>query len=319
MSSRFHTKEGAFPTLGKPWTDGQLRAVLPIPDENANKYSRGTLTVVAGSQRYPGAAYLASRAAQRMGAGYTQTVTDEAAVGLVLSRAPSLVACSVHDWNPSALASLKHPERHAVCVGPGFDAEDPSCRDLVLDILGEAACSVLVDGGGLAALASKKGRKALRKRAGRGLATIMTPHSGEAARLCASWSIEADSPASTAYGLFCETGAVTVLKGPDTFVCAGAETVPVYEGTAVLAKAGTGDVLAGMVSALLAQGLDPLAAAVLGATLHARAGNEAARTFTSISATPEDVVEAIPTALRSLLSAKPPLAYTRSTLRGQAL
>ena len=91
-----------------------------------------------------------------------------------------------------------------------------------------------------------------------------------------------------------------MVKGPDTFVSDGEDTVCVSEGTSALAKAGTGDVLAGALGALLAQGLDPFDAAVLAVTLHARAGRIAADRLGSISVIAEDVVEALPLAIRSL-------------------
>ena len=97
-----------------------------------------------------------------------------------------------------------------------------------------------------------------------------------------------------------------MVKGPDTFVSDGEGVVRVTEGTAALAKAGTGDVLAGMLGALLAQGLDPLDASVLAVTLHARAGRIAADRLTTISVTAEDVAAAIPLAIRSVADKRTP-------------
>ncbi|MBO4365689.1 MAG: hypothetical protein J5804_05290 [Eggerthellaceae bacterium] len=78
--------------LEQPWRDEALRAVLPWPDESTNKYARGKLMIMAGSSRYPGAACLATRAAQRMGVGYAQVVTASSEVKqLVLNLCPSAV------------------------------------------------------------------------------------------------------------------------------------------------------------------------------------------------------------------------------------
>ena len=221
----------------------------------------------------------------------------------MLACAPSLVAHDLRSWRPAgldALRELKHPERHAVCMGPGFDAADGRTASLVAEILESAACNVLVDGGGLAALGSKEALHALERRAERGLATVITPHGGEAARLQASLGLRADGAPELAHALSCTLGVVAVVKGPDTFIAADGVVTPMREGGPALAKAGTGDVLAGMMSALLAQGAPAAEAAVLAAVLHARAGNEAARAFTPVAVTPEDVIEAIPQALRPL-------------------
>ena len=286
--------------LDRPWSDEMLRAILPFPERDAHKYSRGVLTLVAGSKRYPGAACLAARASQRMGAGYTEIVTSANAIKLALSASPSLVAHDVKDWHPIDLATMKKNARRAACVGPGFDPEDPSAEELVFGVLRHANFPVLVDGGGLAALGSGAVRPLLARRRENGWATILTPHAGEAARLADSLYLEAETPEALASTLAQFTGAIVVLKGPDTFIAAERRVYPMREGTPALAKAGTGDVLAGMISALLAQGVDCTGAAVLGATLHARAGAIAAEAFTEIGVTAEDVIDAIPGAIRTL-------------------
>ena len=96
--------------------------------------------------------------------------------------------------------------------------------------------------------------------------------------------------------------ATVVLKGPETVVAHGGDTYLMDKGTPALAKAGTGDVLAGIIAALLAQGLSPVQAAVLGTRLHADAGNEAARRVGVVSVIPEDVIDCIPAAIRELLA-----------------
>ena len=96
--------------------------------------------------------------------------------------------------------------------------------------------------------------------------------------------------------------ATVVLKGPETVVARGSDTYLMDKGTPALAKAGTGDVLAGIIAAFLAQGISPVQAAVLGARLHADAGNEAARRLGVVSVIPEDVIDCIPAAIRELLA-----------------
>lgn len=300
MSSKDIRSE-ALPRLEQPWSDKDLRAALPLPSKDANKYSRGVLTVIAGSRRYPGAACLASRAAQRMGAGYTEVVTHKTAARLVLGAYPSLVVHDVKEFDPSRFSQIKEGTPRAICIGPGFEPGNARSDQLLVDVLKQAACPVLVDGGGLGALNSKKAAKALAERQSEGFVTVVTPHAGEAKRMGDYLHIAFDDASQLSAVLAMATGAIVVMKGPDTFISNGMRVYPMYEGTPALAKAGTGDVLAGMIAALLAQGVEPIDAAVLGATLHARAGVCAAQTFTDMGVTPEDVIESIPAAIRTLV------------------
>ena len=286
--------------LKQTWSNDELRALLPLPASDAHKYSRGVLTVIAGSKRYPGAACLASRASQRMGAGYTEVITVKAARGLVLASSPSLVVRCMKEWSPDELKKVKKGSKRAVCIGPGFVPDDKRSEKLLLGVLKKARCPVLVDGGALSMLCSKKALKALAKRKDRGLVTVLTPHAGEAKRMQGSLRLRSENPGQLASVLSMATGAIVVMKGPDTFISSGGQVYPMYEGTPALAKAGTGDVLAGMIASLLAQGVDPASAAVLGATLHARAGVAAAQAYTEIGVTAEDVIDHIPQAIRSL-------------------
>ena len=264
----------------------------PHPARDANKYTRGKLVVIAGSSRYPGAAVLAARASQRMGAGYTEVITASEAVDVVRLSSPSLVVRALDDWGFDELRESTGEKPCAVCIGPGFTGDSES-KALVSSTLRRAACPVLVDGGGLSGLVEEGALQALAWRAGQGWATVLTPHAGEARRLAEPLGISADGPAALAADLARALGSIVVLKGPDTFVSDGSSALAMREGTPALAKAGTGDVLAGMISALLAQGIAPASAAYLGSLLHARAGAAAAARLTDIAVCAEDVIESI--------------------------
>ena len=147
-----------------------------------------------------------------------------------------------------------------------------------------------------------KGRRLLKRRFVRGLPTVVTPHGGEAARLAEPFGLSTDDPAGLARLIALAYGVVAVVKGPDTFVSDGDDVVAVRCGTPALAKAGTGDVLAGVLGAFLAQGLEPTDAAVLAATLHALAGRCASVRRTDIGVVAEDVVEALPEAVSALVA-----------------
>lgn len=282
------------------YTDERLGALIPWPDRAANKYTRGRLVVVGGSALYPGAACLAAFAGQRMGAGYVEVACDAQSVGTVRAHRPSLVVRDWDGWSPADLPASSDRRPLACVVGPGFDAADYVRAALALSVLEHVEAPVLVDGGAIAALATLAGADVARRRQARGLATVVTPHGGEAARMARSVGIDPDfEPASLCLALARAYACTVALKGPDTYVSDGACVVAVRWGTPALAKAGTGDVLAGMVGALLAQGLTPLDAAVLGATLHAEAGRVAAERLSDVCVTPEDVIDAIPQAVLS--------------------
>lgn len=289
-------------SCGRSYSSADLAALLPVPAADTHKYARGKLTIVGGAAAYPGAACLAAAASQRMGAGYTEVVCASESVPIVRSFRPSLVVRSWEGLDSASFAPSRPGRPVAYAVGSGLDSADVAVdpKRLVYRALKHAHAPLLVDGGGLAPLASDKGRRLLRRRFLNGWPTVVTPHAGEAARLAAPFGFPTDDPERLARLLSLAYGAIAVVKGPDTFVSDGEDTVCVSEGTSALAKAGTGDVLAGALGALLAQGLRPFDAAVLAVTLHARAGRVAADRLGSISVIAEDVVEALPLAIRSL-------------------
>ena len=282
---------------------GIFGRLLPFPNHDANKYTRGKLTLIAGSARYPGAAVLAARASQRMGAGYTEVICDSEAVATVRAASPSLVVASWDGWDAESLPAYSQDKPVAVCVGPGFDASDPAAADRAASVLAAADCPVIVDGGGLAVLAQPRAMRIMERRVQQGLPTVITPHGGEARRIAAAWGIDptrADA-GNFAIDLASMLGCTVLLKGPDTHIASSDTALEMDFGGPELAKAGTGDVLAGIVGALLAQGLNDFDAAVLGATAHALAGADAAERLTSICVTAEDVIEAIPQVVAGLM------------------
>ena len=281
---------------------GELARLLPFPKADAHKYSRGKLAIVGGSASYPGAACLAACASQRAGAGYTEVWCDPASVDVVRLYRPSLVVRSWERFAAEPLAPSREGRPVAYAVGSGFDGlpVHAAVEEGLVRAALEVDAPVLVDGGGLAVLATEPCRRALEARRRAGAPTVVTPHGGEAARLARPLGIDVADPAAAARALACAYGTVVALKGPDTYVSDGNDVVVVTEGTPALAKAGTGDVLAGVIGALLAQGTGALDAAVLGATLHARAGRLAEVRLTSIAVAAEDVIEALPAAIAEL-------------------
>ena len=200
----------------REYATDELLALLPVPADKANKYTRGKLTVVAGCERYPGAACLAAFASQRMGAGYTEVVTSPSSVSIVQAFRPSLVVRPWDTWDVRVSAPTRSNNPFACLVGSGFDVVDDGLAKLVYRVLKQVEAPVVVDAGGLAALTSTKGQRLLRRRFLQGWPTVVTPHGGEAARLAAPFNLSTDDPAELAQNISLAYGVVAVVKGADT-------------------------------------------------------------------------------------------------------
>lgn len=282
----------------------EFASMVPVPAADAHKYSRGKAVVVAGSAAYPGAAMMCSVSTQLAGAGYTQVFTSRRNVKLVQQHRPSLVVSPFSDLDPASAVAAQYPG--AFVVGPGFDAADVEAESALRRTLKRGNAPVLVDGGALSFLAVPKMRKLLLRRQKQGLHTVLTPHWGEAQRLAAPYSIDLSkgSQADAARSLALCYGSIVVLKGQDTVVASSDEAFTIDFGTAALAKAGTGDVLAGAIGGFLAQGMDPFDAARLGVAVHAVAGIVASERKGIVSVAAEDVLDAIPEAIQRIQRAQ---------------
>jgi NAD(P)H-hydrate epimerase len=242
---------------------------LPMRGKNAHKW-RAALRIVAGNVGMTGAAALASRAATRVGAGMVLL----SGIGGLVNEAPvEVVQRPLLDpmWARGLVHSLDR--FHALVIGPGIGRDDDTAaqaRSAVLD----AAVPAVIDGDGLFAMAwNAEGAGALLRRRTR--PTVLTPHDGEYTLL--TGAAPAVDRFVAARRLASDTGCVVLLKGPATVVADPAGRVLVVTaGDERLATAGTGDVLAGIIGGLLAQGADAFHAAAAGAWLHGMAARRAA-------------------------------------------
>jgi hydroxyethylthiazole kinase-like uncharacterized protein yjeF len=242
---------------------GDVAGWLPTRPAAAHKWKASVL-IVAGSPGMIGAAHLAAAAAQRAGSGMVRLgspgVDDDPArpteaVGLELSAT---------GWADAVLDVA--PRFQALVIGPGLGTGSDT-QAAVRGVLAAAVLPVVVDGDALTAL----GADCAAALTGRSAGTVLTPHDGEYERLTGHGP--GPDRHAAARALAAATGAVVLLKGPTTVVASPDGQVRVVTaGDARLATAGTGDVLSGIVGALLARGLAPLEAAAAGAWLHARAG-----------------------------------------------
>lgn len=239
-----------------------VAAWLPGPAPDAHKW-RSAVWVVAGSAGMGGAASLCATAAARAGAGYVRVSTPGGAAADLPVEAVRVDLPGV-DWSPEVVAGLDRFS--ALVVGNGLGTATSTVegiRRVVAAATGRGLPTV-VDADGLTALGTDAARFV-------GPATILTPHDGEYERLAGSRP--GVDRIAAARDLAAATGAIVLLKGRTTVVAdADGRAFISTAGDQRLATAGTGDVLAGVIGALLALGLDPLRAAAAGAFLHGRAG-----------------------------------------------
>jgi NAD(P)H-hydrate epimerase len=240
-----------------------VAAWLPARARTAHKWA-SAVRIVAGSVGMTGAAHLAAAAAQRTGAGMVTLsspgIDTDAPIEVVDRRIPPF------DWSDAVLDDLHR--YHALVLGPGLGREEYTIPSVVRTVT-ESVVPVVVDGDGLFALSwNDAGTPSFLR--DREVATVLTPHDGEYARLLGE--PPDDDRVAAARRLVEVSGATVLLKGPTTVV-AGPDG-PVWlvaNGDERLATAGTGDVLSGTVGALLARGLEPSRAAAAGAWIHAEA------------------------------------------------
>ena len=285
-------KPSAF--VNRPALWGRL---FPRPRADGHKYSRGHAVVVSGGVSTTGAARLAARGALRAGAGLVTIASPREALS-VNAAASLAVMVRPLDGAAELSAFLADKRRNAVVLGPGGGV-GPAMREQVVVALASAAAAVLdadaltsfpENPAGLAALIAKRG----------GRATVLTPHEGEFARLfnvmhqdhIAHAKLQKTRLAArTIWATLLLKGADTVVAGPDGRASIADNAPP------ALATAGSGDVLAGMIAGLLAQGMPAFEAASAAVWLHGEAANEFGPGLIA-----EDLPEALPAVYRRLLA-----------------
>ena len=275
-----------------------VRRCLPRRDPEGHKGNFGKVLCICGSVGYTGAPIFASRAAVRTGAGLVflgvpQSVWPVAAVKS--DEAMPFPLPETADGKLSLLAEEPIRQRAAGCdavlLGCGL-GRDWQTDTLVQDLLNMEKPLVL-DADGLNAISENA--ELLQKRPA---VTVLTPHEGEFLRLGGDLSRGREAAAaefSQKYGVY------LILKGHRTLIADPEGRLAVNNtGNCGMAKGGSGDVLTGLIAALLAQGAGPTQAAALGNWLHGRAGDLAAAAWTEYAMTPEDLLSCLPLAFREL-------------------
>ena len=256
------------------WADRASVRGLPRTEEPAHKYSAGALLLVAGSRAMTGAPVMSVRGAQRAGCGIVFLATPGSAAPAVDLQLTEAIVYGVAEDDAGGMTSgaleqiLEHAGRaSALAVGPGIGTGDESLQ-LVEGILREAEVPVLLDADAVTALA---GSEALARREA---PTVLTPHAGELGRLLGIGAKEVSAHRlRSARAAADEHGCCVLLKGSDTLIVEGERAAVNSTGSVALATAGTGDVLTGVIGALLSRGMGAYDAARAGAWVHGRAAD----------------------------------------------
>ena len=309
--------------------------LLPKRDEWGDKRNQGTALIIAGSKDMPGAAALCTESALRSGAGLVTLATTEAITPIIQAKLSEPVFCSLEDCSnfngtlqpqhiPTILQRAKHAS--AIAIGPGLSTNLGTVQ-AVIELLPQLNTPTVIDADALNAIATlnkntakgatndstvgsaatdratdancniKKDCATIRYLREIQTSAILTPHVREFARLFGALPENSCDIPSYLKNISASTNKVILLKGAPTYIAVPdgrAFVIPAHNSG--LAKGGSGDVLTGIIAALLAQGLPTAEAAVLGALLHQKAGSLARTKMGAFSMLPSDVIASLPQA-----------------------
>lgn len=291
----------AWASIQRAVIDGAMvRLALPPRPLDAHKGTFGTALVVAGSQAYPGAALLAARAAYGVGCGLVRVATTEGVQAMLAGHLPEAIwsvlpseGGAISEAAARDLAADLAPATSLV-LGPGL-GQQPGTGAFVRAALDLDLPPTVIDADGLRWLAGMEGWHGRLK-----ANSVLTPHPGEMAALSGLGIADLQADRLTVTERHAQAwGQVLVLKGAFTVVAAPdgrSATLPLA--TPALARAGSGDVLAGMIAGLLAQGVPPYEAACAAVWLHGQAAESALKRIGAAAGVlPSDLITQLPAAL----------------------
>ena len=272
---------------------------LPKRPRVSHKYSYGRALILAGARGYAGAPALAANACERGGAGLTQLMVPESIYPIAASRCDGAVVLplpAAEDGGFAARAARQAEDAlskaNAVLIGPGLGT-GAQAQALVKTVVQKAACPLIVDADGLRVFADEPALLDACR-----VPLILTPHEGEFKRL------DGDLAHGRLAGALRFTAEhpelILILKGYGTLVCKGSDISVNPSGGPAMAKGGSGDVLGGVLCALLAQGFEPLFAARTAVYLHGLAGDLAAQELGEYALAPSDLIRYLPRAFQTV-------------------
>ena len=272
----------------------QVLSILPDRAADAHKGDFGKILLLCGSKGYTGAAYLAAMGALRSGAGLVFLGVPESIYAIEAIKLNEAIVFSLPEEDgklsadavPAILERL--PKMDAVLIGPGL-GQSAGVFEVVKVVLEHAQCPVLLDADGINLIAAHK--DIVR---GRTNPTILTPHAGEFGRLGGN----PEERTVAAEAMAKDLGCILLLKGHHTVITDGGTTYINTTGNPGMAVGGSGDMLAGIITALLGQGIAPLEAAACGAWLHGAAGDICAAEIGQYGMLPTDMLNVLPRLLK---------------------
>lgn len=299
-------------------TEDYIPQLLPKRNEWGDKRRQGTAFIIAGSKDMPGAAALCTEAALRSGAGLVTLATTEAIAPIIQAKISEPVFCSLEDGasdenrgtlQPHHIPTLLDRAKHAsaIAIGPGLSTNSVTVR-AVLELLPQLKAPTVIDADALNAIAmiddveprcgmvfhdEKSTIQAVTEFL-RNLQSpaILTPHVREFARLFGDLPSSSIAIPSRLREIATSTNKVILLKGAPTYIASPDGNVYIIPvANSGMAKGGSGDVLSGIIVALLAQGLAAPEAAVLGALLHQKAGRITREELGAFSMLPSDIIK----------------------------
>jgi ADP-dependent NAD(P)H-hydrate dehydratase / NAD(P)H-hydrate epimerase len=261
--------------------------LLPLPALDAHKYSRGGAVIWSGDALHTGASRLAAYAAQRAGAGIVCLAGPRDGLMVHAHHVSSILLHEIKET--SDIENLLGGKKYsACCFGPASGTTDAH-RRIAMGMIASGK-KIVLDADAFTLFAGNRDMAFRMMKQFDDTRAVLTPHMGEFERLFPDLAEAYKAPIDRARAAADMTGAVVVLKGPSTVIAApNGETALQAEAPAKLATAGSGDVLAGLITGLMAQGMSPFAAAQAGVWLHA----DAARKVPHLAMTAEELVQAI--------------------------
>lgn len=263
---------------------------MPARDENSHKGTFGRVLNVSGSDYMPGAAILSSLAALKIGCGYVFLCSTERVINAASAQTQNIVFVPLEDLGEQLkLADI-------LLVGCGLSTSDKAFEVFSAAICGAGEIPCVIDADGLNILAKLDGATIPEQ-------SVLTPHPKEAARLLGVCLEDVLSDMENSAKKISEKyNCVTILKSHNTIVCS--KDLEIYvnnTGNSALAKAGSGDVLAGMIAGLLAQKCEPFYAAKLGVYLHGLCGDLAKNDLTGYGVMAHDLVRYISDSVKIII------------------
>ena len=263
---------------------------MPYREQNSNKGTFGKVLNIAGSRNYIGAAYLSTVSILKTGGGFAALGTEKNIIRSVSAMLPE----AVYLERSEILKNIKDFNVFLIGCGLGVNLASKKLFKDVMFRLQKETAPVVIDADGLNILSKNKLKLPEN--------SIITPHPLEAARLLEIPLEEVlNNPQKSAQKLSEKYNCVTVLKNHRTIICEGGQIFINQHGNSALAKAGSGDVLAGIIAGLLAQKMSLFEAAKLGVYLHSRAGEIASEELSEYSVLASNLPDYLPFAIKEII------------------